>query len=66
VIVLRALCRFLARAWRHPALQQVGSYLGYTDRDGSPLGEAALDPEQTWDAARMRLAPSALTYFYRS
>jgi hypothetical protein len=45
------------------AVQQVGSYLGYTGRDADILGEAALDPKRTSDACPITL-PSADHWWY--
>jgi hypothetical protein len=36
---------FVARGCRNVVLQQVGSYPGYSGRDGNAFGKAARDPE---------------------
>jgi len=48
----------LARGCRLVQRSEVGSYLGYTDRDGSLLGAAAPDPEQKWPSGSARNLPS--------
>src|SRR6266446_10368945 len=39
------------------ALQQVGSYLGYTGRNANGAAKAARDPERTFEAAQSRAPP---------
>jgi hypothetical protein len=40
-------CLFVAQGCRLLQRSKFGSYLGYTDRDGSLLGAAAPDPKET-------------------